>query len=152
MARPNPLRVLMETPLPNISQQKKKCYRPTLREANRIYDIINKHVFKGRLVRPPIVLGRCRKYWGMCSGSEEYTRRGTKCRIKLASNWYCIQWFVTTLAHEMVHQYEWDILEKNMTHRQSFFVWRERMAQFGISLKTYHRYKKWLKYQDLSKS
>lgn len=152
MARPHPLKVLLETPLPTLSQQKGKCYRPTIQEAKRIYDLLNKYVYNNELVRPPIELGRCPKYWGMCYGNLEETKRGTRCRIKLSKNWFCIQWFVTVLAHEMAHQYEWDVLDKNMTHRQSFFIWREPLAKYGINLKTYHRSKRWFKYQDFKKS
>lgn len=142
----------MTTPLPPISFQKRKGYRPSLREVRQIYKLINKYVFNNQLTMPPIEVGTCRKYWGMCMGLPYTTRKGTYCTIKLMDKWFCIQWLVTTLAHEMVHQYEWDILDKNMTHRQSFFIWKERLDKFNINLKTYHKQKKWFKYQDLNKT
>jgi hypothetical protein len=151
MARPHPLKELMKTPLPLISYQKRKCYRPTLSEVNETYNLINKYVFNNKLVRPPIELGTCRTYWGMCHGLYEETRPGTHCKIKLMDKWFCLQWMVTTLAHEMVHQYEWDILEKDMTHRQSFFIWRDKLSEFGIDLKTAHRMRRWFRYQDFNK-
>jgi hypothetical protein len=152
MARPHPLKELMKTPLPTISQQKRKCYRPSLYEVKQTYDLINKYVFNNRLVRPPIVLKSCRKYWGMCIGSPTEVKSGTYCTIELMNKWFCVQWMITTLAHEMVHQYEWDVLRKNMTHRQSFFMWRDHMAKFNIDLKTYHGQKRWFIYQDFNKS
>lgn len=152
MARPNPLRELMKTPLPLISQQKRKCYRPSLREVKQTYDLINKYVFNNQLVRPPIEIGICRKYWGMCHGLPYQTNAGTRCKIKMMDKWFCMQWMITTLAHEMAHQYEWDVLEKGMTHRQSFFIWREKLAEYNIDLKTAHAQKRWFQYQDFKKA
>ena len=152
MARPHPLKELMKTPLPPISFQKRKGYRPTLREVRNIYKLLNKYVFNNQLTLPPIELGSCRKYWGMCSGLDAPIRKGTRCTIKLMDKWFCVQWLVTTLAHEMVHQYEWDIMKKSMTHRQSFFIWRDQLAKFNIDLKTYHAQRRWFKYQDFKKS
>lgn len=152
MARPHPLKALMATPLPPITFQKKKGYRPSLREVRHIYRLLNKYVFKNQLKMPIIEIGTCRKYWGMCIGSEFPTKSGSRCKIKLMDKWFCVQWLVTTLAHEMVHQYEWDILNKSMTHRQSFFIWRDQLAKFNIDLKTFHGQKRWFKHQDFKKS
>ncbi len=152
MARRNPLRELMKTPLPLITHQKRKCYRPCIREVRHIYRLLNYYVFDQQLVMPPIELGICRKYWGMCYGHEKYTKKGTYCTIKLMDKWFCVQWLVTTLAHEMAHQYEWDVLRKPMTHRRNFFIWKAKLAKFDIDLKTYHGYRRWFKYQDFKKS
>lgn len=152
MARRNPLRELMQTNLPPISVQKRKLYRPKLSEVKKIYDLLNRYIFDNRLVRPPIQIGVYKKYWGLCLGHDKFQRKGTYCKIKLVDKWYCIQWLVTTLAHEMVHQYEWDVLRKPMTHRQSFFIWKSKLAKFNIDLKTYHRSHKWFKYQDFYKA
>lgn len=152
MARPHPLKELMKTPLPTVSQQRKKCYRPSVAEVKRTYNLINKYVFNNKLTRPPIKLKVCRQYWGQCIGSDYETRPGTFCTIEMMDKWFCVQWMITTLAHEMVHQYEWDILQKDMTHRQSFFMWRDQLSKFNIDLKTYHRQKNWFIYQNFIKS
>ena len=104
-----------------------------------------------QLTRPPIEIGICRKYWGICIGEEFQTKPGTHSRIRIMDKYFCVQWFVTTLAHEMVHQYEWDIQCKDMTHRQSFFAWKEQLAKFNIDLKTSHGQKRWFKHQDFKK-
>jgi hypothetical protein len=152
MARPHPLKEIMNSPIPSVTYQKRKLYRPNIQEVQKVYCLINRYVFNNKLVMPPIELGICRKYWGMCFGYEQEMNPGTYCKIKLTDKWFCKQWFVTTLAHEMVHQYEWDVLNKNMTHRQSFFMWKEKLAKFNIDLKTYYGYKRWFKYQDFKKS
>ena len=43
---------LLETPLPSISRQRRKPYRPTEQEINRIYSLINRAVFDGQMTRP----------------------------------------------------------------------------------------------------
>jgi hypothetical protein len=68
------------------------------------------------------------------------------------------------LAHEMVHQYQWDIYrweylekhgkkinEKTAGHGPSFFAWRDQCSQYGLTLKSAFNADKWLKYQNFSK-
>ena len=45
-----------------------------------------------------------------------------------------------TLAHEMVHQWEW-LNYGDMTHGPKFFVWRNELAKFGIVLSRKYRIK-----------
>ena len=80
--------------------------------------------------------------------------------MKISKSGCCLQWLVTTVAHEMAHQFEWDVVgdwyesrgkERKMTHRQSFFIYRNQMAEFGIDLKSWHGQKRWFKYQDFAK-
>jgi hypothetical protein len=107
------------------------------------------------------VTARCRKYWGMCYASYEIVKyRKTYCKIRLMDKWFCKQWLITTLAHEMVHQYQWDIdgtkreregKERLMSHGPSFYAHRERLAKHGISLKVGHGQKRWLKHQSFAK-
>ena len=160
MPRLNPLVRMMQTPLPSITYQKRKQYRPELEEVHYIYDKVNLYVFDNELRRPPITLGHWKGFWGECTGHEEFTNPGTYCTIKISRSWFCVQWLVTTVAHEMAHQYEWDVIgeyyedrgqERRMTHRQAFFIHRARMAHFGISLKMAHGQKRWFKYQDFNR-
>lgn len=145
------LAALMKTPLPGISSQKRKSYRPTLEFVEEIYDLINTEVFNNKLTRPPIEIGVCRGYWGMVFVQDHETKPGTDVKIKLMDKWFCIQWMITVLAHEMCHQYENDILKKAMTHRQSFFIWKDALAKHGIDLKTAHGISRWFKHQTFTK-
>lgn len=160
MARPNPIRAMMQMPLPSLTEQRRKSYRPSIDEINYTYNVLNRYIFDNELKRPPIALGQFKGFWGECTGHEEFTNRGTYCTIKLSDKWFCVQWMVTTVAHEMAHQYEWDVVgeyyesrgkERRMTHHSAFFLCRERMAHYGIDLKSCHRMKKWFKFQDFTK-
>lgn len=154
---PTDLHELMATPLPCKSHQKRMPYRPSQREVHKIYDLINQAVFNGQLERPEIKLGRLRKAWGWCQGHRLPSGNGSYCTIKLSDKWYCIQWFIITLAHEMAHQYQWDILGPKrhnqgkdflMSHGPTFFQHRKRMARHGIPLKVAFRTRRWFLYQS----
>lgn len=45
--------------------------------------------------------------------------------------------FITVLAHEMVHQYEW-VEHKRMTHGQNFYAWEHKVKHaVGLPLNEY---------------
>lgn len=153
---------LMDLPLPTVGQQKRLPFRPTKHFIHHVYELLNYEVFDNTMYKPRLELhSHCRKYWGMCEGniSKDYT--GSFCRIIMMDKWFCPQWFVTTLAHEMVHQYQWDVLgperQENgkdwlMSHGPSFYAFREDLEPHNISLKVSHSQRRWFKHQDLFKA
>jgi len=164
MARPNPIRRIMELPLPSITDQRRKNFRPTECDVDYAYRILNRYVFDNQLTKPLIVQGTVRKAWGYCQWHLKQQESGSWCHIRLMDKWYCPQWFMNTLVHEMVHQYQWDIYRwdhlelygRNMHtdskgHGPSFHQWRDQCEYYGLNLKTFHRSKKWFKYQDFTK-
>lgn len=161
MARPHPLRVLMATPLPTLSEQRAKCYRPSLREVYKIYGLLNKYIFRNRLHRPKIHLARCRDYWGLCTGLWHPTRSGALCEIKLSDKFYCIQWLVAVLAHEMVHQYQWEVLGRSllaegkysvMNHGSTFYEWKDAFAEYNLPLNLFiTSANKWFEQQNFTR-
>lgn len=160
----SPLIEMMQERLPCLSYQKRLGYRTSLSEVEELYKIINHSIFDNKLQVPElIVASRCRKYWGMCYGEIEKPNddKDTYCKIKLMDKWFCRQWLITTLAHEMCHQYQWDILgpqrEENgkyplMSHGPTFFLYRNKLAEHGISLKRAHSKRRWFATQDFFKS
>ena len=107
------------------------------------------------------VMPRCRKYWGMCFATHDMpTKTESFCKIRLMDKWYCKQWLITVLAHEMCHQYQWDVQgvqrlnegkQPIMSHGPSFFVFRDKLKKHGISLKSAHGRRRWFKHQNLFK-
>lgn len=156
------LHLHMREPLPSITAQKRLLYRPTIKEVQKFYDIINCEVFDNIL--PPtklVIKSHCRGYWGKCH-ADDFNRRKrySQCVITLSDKWYCKQWLLNTLAHEMAHQYQWDVYGKErckinrdpvLNHGPSFYQYKERLAQYGIILKRTIRSDKWFKYQQLHK-
>ena len=165
MARPNPIRALMSQPLPTITEQRRKCFRPQLSEVIYTYNILNKYIFDNQLTRPEIAVGRTRKTWGYCLWEDSIQDSGSYCKIRLSDKWFCCQWFANTLAHEMIHQYQWDVhrwqhldtVGKDMytnsgAHGPSFYLWRSKFEEYGLNLKISWSQRRWFKYQDFTKS
>lgn len=163
MARPNPVRRIMTGNLPSLTYQRRKSFRPSYADVDYAYGILNRHVFKNALKKPNITLCQIKKAWGMCHW-EDYEQNGSSCTIQLSDKWFCPQWFLNTLAHEMVHQYQWDIYRwehqelygremhtDSGGHGPSFFAWRDEFDYYGLNLKTWFRQRKWFLYQDFNK-
>lgn len=135
----------MEEPLPSKTAQRKQLYRPKIDEVMALYRLINREVFYGRLPTPKIYLTRLHGAIGVCEGKEGPLRKTKSyCTITISDRYYCRQWLISTLAHEMVHQYQWDIfsnvrvkqgLPRHMSHGPSFYIWRKKLNKFGIGLK-----------------
>lgn len=159
MARPNPLRVMMATELPPKVLQRKLPYRPSQDEIEYTYDKLNRYVFDNALRRPQLIQNTIHRAWGVCYGDIDLDpETGSNCRIRIMDKWFCIQWMVTTLAHEMCHQYQWDVhgpeREESgkdwlMSHGPTFLEHRERLAEYNIPLKVCHSKRLWFEHQDL---
>ena len=151
----------MDSPLPPVYIQRRLPYRPSKSDVRYVYEQLNWLIFDNKLRIPKLVLAsNCRKYWGMCIAETSINYTGSYCTIKLMDKWFCPQWMVTTLAHEMCHQYQWDVdgpkryrkgKDFILSHGPSFFIFRDKLARQGISLKTSHGQKRWFKHQDLFK-
>lgn len=164
MARPNPIRAIMEQSLPSLTYQRRKHFRPAMVDIIYAYNIINRYVFDNTLRRPYIVQKTLKKVWGSCHWMNSEITPGSYCYIKLSDKWFCQQWFMNVLAHEMAHQYQWDVYRwehldyygKDMYtdsggHGPSFFMWRDRFDHYGLNLKTAHGQKRWFKYQNFNR-
>ena len=149
----------MQEPLPSLSQQKRLLYRTNHTEATALFNIINEEIFDNALEVPEIIVkSHRRKYWGMCHGEHiAIPNRKTQCWIELMDKFYCRQWLITILAHEAMHQHQWDIdgpirisagKERIMSHGPSFFKLKHKFAEHGISLKKWHRRASWFKHQE----
>ena len=152
----------MSVPLPTRSVQKRLLFRPSRNFAHHIYELINYEVFDNTLYKPRLeIQSHCRTYWGMCMGETYRDYTGSYCRIRMMDKWFCPQWFITTLAHEMVHQYQWDVLgpireeqgkDWLMSHGPSFYQFKPDLEEYDISLKTAHSQRRWFKHQSLFKA
>jgi len=153
----------MAEPLPSITSQRRKSFRPSDADVTYAYNIINRYIFDSALKQPEITQGTLRKAWGYCNWLKE-KKNGTWCRINLMDKWFCPQWFMNTMAHEMVHQYQWDIYrwehfghygrpmyEKSGAHGPSFYMWRERFEYYDLNLKISFGQRRWFKHQDFHK-
>lgn len=159
----NKLKTVLSEELPSINLQKRKVYRPDLEEIITIYKLLNAELFNNKLIIPKIVLlNSPKRYVGECCAIDLYPKytKKSNCTIKLAKNWYCKQFFIFVLAHEMVHQYQWDIESKTrmrhrlkpiISHGPSFFKHKRKFAKYNLPLKRTYCIENWFKYQNLLK-
>lgn len=153
------LRKLLSTPLPSLKKQARLPFRPSVEEVEYIYDVINLELFDNAMIRPTIHVGPyCYGFWGMCYGEDEIFDTGSYCEIKVPDRWYCIQWMILVLSHEMCHAYQWDVegsirvvagYPRLMSHGTTFIQHRARFKEYGIPLKEIYHHSKWFEFQDL---
>lgn len=106
--------------------------------AKTVYHSINSSVFSNALIIPKIIVRdyKHRQIWGECEGLQRGSRWGpyyTKA-IRLQKHWPNFKKFISVVAHEMVHQWEWEY-HGVMTHGYTtFFAWEEKLRSRGIRL------------------
>jgi hypothetical protein len=119
-------------------QGRKAPLRVTTEMVEDIYDAINRAVFSGVLQRPKIIVRDYKKrdIWGECEGWQKLHRWGppyTKV-IRIQRHFPNLKTLIAVIAHEMVHQWEWDFYNV-MTHgNTTFFAWEEKLRSKGIRL------------------
>jgi len=120
-------------------------YEPSIVDLRLYYNLLNRYIFKGALSKPQLEIDRLRGAWGYFSGYNEGKNvLFNRSHIVLTNKYPTKQLFVIALAHEMVHQYQWEIvgpkrikegLRLNINHGPSFLEWRNTLNRFGIPLK-----------------
>jgi len=109
--------------------------RPCRAQLESIYDSINRAVFAGALNRPKFKLSSDPSFWGEIEVGHKINRWGerqTIC-IRFAREFPSMKSMINTMAHEMVHQWEWE-RNDNFTHGQAFYAWNERLADRGLKI------------------
>lgn len=109
--------------------------RPRHAQLQSIYDSINRAVFAGALSRPRIKLSSNPDFWGEIEVGYRTNRWGdrrTFC-MRFARQFPSMKYMINTVAHEMVHQWEWE-RNSNITHGQAFYAWNDRLANRGLRL------------------
>ena len=112
-------------------------FRPTISDCREIWRNINRNVFNNELKMPSFRLVYTKAFWGECQG---VLNDQTQVKMKINKSFLSKRLFINTMAHEMVHQWEW-LNNENMTHGPQFFLWREQLANYNITLSRCYRMK-----------
>ena len=112
-------------------------FRPTISDCREIWHNINRNVFNGELKMPSFRLVYTKAFWGECQGVLEDQ---TRVKMKINKSFLSKRLFINTMAHEMVHQWEW-LTNENMTHGPQFFLWKDQLANYNITLSRCYRMK-----------
>jgi hypothetical protein len=110
---------------------------PTIDDCREAFRSINRNVFNNELKMPSFRLIYTKAFWGECQGVEGDT---TQVKMKINKSFLSKRLFINTIAHEMVHQWEW-LTNENMTHGPQFFLWRQQLAKYNITLSRCYRIK-----------
>jgi hypothetical protein len=112
-------------------------FRPTISDCREIWHNINRNVFNSELKMPSFRLVYTKAFWGECQG---VLNDQTRVKMKINKSFLSKRLFINTMAHEMVHQWEW-LTNENMTHGPQFFLWREQLDKYNITLSRCYRMK-----------
>jgi len=112
-------------------------FRPTIHDCREVWTNINRNVFNGELKMPSFRLIYTKAFWGECQGVLDDP---TSVKMKINKSFLSKRLFINTMAHEMVHQWEW-LTNEDMTHGPQFFLWRNELEKFNITLSRAYRIK-----------
>lgn len=120
------------------ASEKNEPFSPTPRQVSRAYTIINRCLFDDQLKRPKLQVRYMADAYGMCygildDGKEPVTKPYCE-RIVMTNRFRSKRHFIETLAHEMVHQYQVEKLNR-MDHGQTFWAWAEKFDRYNIKLR-----------------
>ncbi len=110
-----------------------KTFYPTKHLITRWFNILNEEIFDNR-VNPFYDIEILQKK-GCHAEHIPYEEEGGKVYgvLSIADRFINKNEFLFTLAHEMVHQWQWMTLNRT-NHGESFFKWKNKFAQFEIPL------------------
>jgi hypothetical protein len=87
----------------------------------RWWNLLNNALFDGKLIPPKkIIVKKFRDDLGRC---QPLSKKGHVI-LGICSEFYDRAQFISILAHEMIHQYQWTFVGE-MTHGKSFWEWKE---------------------------
>lgn len=143
----NTLQKIIAKPIPNKDEYWRSNYRPSQQKVAHTYNLLNKVLFKGRLVRPKIAIYQQREVWGWANMLP-----GHRVDIGINHRYPCEQFFVAVLAHEMIHQWQWEVdavkrikqgLRVQTCHGENFQMWKNTFEKYQIPFGMYlpHYYK-----------
>jgi hypothetical protein len=137
MARPNKLEKFVKNGMFEGRYESEEC------EAINVHDLLNRYIFNNTLACPAFNIKRTRGYWGMCDGRFDKDGDFHTAQIILNYRFPHKAMFVATIAHEMVHQWQWEVLNPIreqegkpplMSHGPSFYQWRPALNKYYIPL------------------
>jgi hypothetical protein len=110
-----------------------KTFYPTKHLITRWFNILNEEIFNNQ-VHPFYDIEILQKK-GCHAEHIPYEEEGEKVFgvLSIADRFINRNEFLFTLAHEMVHQWQWMTLNRT-DHGESFFKWKNKFAQFEIPL------------------
>lgn len=126
-----------------------KKFSPTIEQCQSWFRILNNGMFGGNLIEPEIAVRKMIYDWGICIANwdNRKCRKGTfnqriipyhvpiDYSIQLHCKFPTWKDFIETLAHEMVHLYQFTVIKDPYSnHNDSFYSFKERFKKAGLKL------------------
>jgi hypothetical protein len=126
-----------------------KHFTPTIEQCQSWFRILNRCMFGRNLIEPTLVVRRMIKDWGLCIADwdNRKCRAGTfnqrvipyhvpiNYRIELHNKFPRWKDFIETLAHEMVHLYQFQVWKDPYSnHNSNFYSWKNYFKQHNLRL------------------
>ena len=126
-----------------------KKFSPTIEQCQSWFRILNNGMFGGNLTSPEIAVRSMRFDWGLCIANwdNRKCRKGTfnqrvipyhvpiDYRIELHNKFPRWIDFIETLAHEMVHLYQFQVWnDPYSNHNANFYSWKNYFKQHNLRL------------------
>ena len=125
-------------------------FKPTEQQAYQWFRYINRALFNSRLPMVHIQVRKLHNDWGRCVADwdNRHCRKGTfdqrvipyhKTEVFYRIELHCKfpKWkdFIETLAHEMVHLYQMQVMKDPYSnHNEKFYSFRDKFTQVGLRL------------------
>ena len=123
-----------------LAEVKTRKYKTTFKDIKKFFNLINKHVFDGKL-SPfndiKIKQIKDREYprvWGQVVINDQ-ERKGTRNFVlEMIPNYKNKQEFVDTLGHEMIHLFQMNNLGDTGNHNDMFYSFRPKLNAIGLDI------------------
>jgi len=123
-----------------LAEVKTRKYKTTFKDIKKFFNLINKHVFDGKL-SPfndiKIKQIKDREYprvWGQVVINDQ-ERKGTRNFVlEMIPNYKNKQEFVDTLGHEMIHLFQMSNLGDTGNHNDMFYSFRPKLNAIGLDI------------------
>ena len=123
-----------------LAEVKARKYKTTFKDIKKFFNLINKHVFDGKL-SPfndiKIKQIKDREYprvWGQVVINDQ-ERKGTRNFVlEMIPNYKNKQEFVDTLGHEMIHLFQMSNLGDTGNHNDMFYSFRPKLNAIGLDI------------------
>lgn len=120
---------------PSLSLKKK--YHTTYKDIKKYFNILNDGIFNGRLSPFNQIEIRDLRY-SRCIGQVtqlEWKRKGTRVyKLEMDKTFDTKRDFLDTLAHEMVHLYQFTHLNDTGNHNKKFYKFNSKLKLVGLKL------------------
>ena len=127
--------------LPILTKINEECeYQPTIKEVRQWCGLLNEIVFEGKIPKfRDISIKHIPGQFAAVQPLMVIQTDKRACLLELGARFKNFKFFITILAHEMIHCHQWMTIEMTPNHyRKTFFLWKQKLLDHGIELHVHY--------------